>query len=190
MLIVIAVLILIHRMQQLRWHACLHIRHCIALSVCCMHFVRSSKTINLLQEGGILFVSILLGYCIQLRHFVKHPQENIFPPFEPADGIEDFSLFVKFTNLTYHIFPFIVLLSSKLVRHKEIQHYIIHSHFIRETSKIWQNHNNMNHAIGPFWFVFPLHIFMSFCFWRELDVFLGKHYLNEKCVFVRWRFTW
>ena len=66
--------------------------HCIVLSVCCIRFVGSSKTINLLQEE--VFVSILLGYCIQLRHFVKHPQENIFPPFKPADGIEDFSWFV------------------------------------------------------------------------------------------------
>ena len=68
--------------------------HCIAFNVCCIRFVRSSKTINLLQEGGILFVSILLVYCIQLRHFVEHPQENIFPPFKPADDFEDFSLFV------------------------------------------------------------------------------------------------
>ena len=120
MLIVIAVLILIPRMHQLRKHACLHIMHCIALSVCCIHFVRSSKTINLLQEGGILFVSILLGCCIQLRQFVKHPQENIFPPFKPADGIEDFHSLLEFINLTYHIFPFIISLFYKLVRHREI----------------------------------------------------------------------
>ena len=86
--------------------------HCIALSVCCIRFVRSSKTINLLQEGGILFVSILLGYCIQLRHFVEHPQENIFRPFKPADGIKDFSLFVTvyqfdIPNITiYHFATF------------------------------------------------------------------------------------
>ena len=93
--------------------------HCIALSVCCIHFVRSLKTINLLQEGGILFVSVLLGYCIQLRHFVKHPQENIFPPFEPADGIEDFSLFLAVYqfNISYiSIYYFAIFQTCKAYR--------------------------------------------------------------------------
>ena len=67
--------------------------HCIALSVCCIRFVRSLKTINLLQEGGILFVSISLGFCIQLRQRIISAGKYL-SPFKPADGIGDFSWFV------------------------------------------------------------------------------------------------